>query len=177
VPYSIFQEHEGSKLDIVEGQYVVDPEGFLTLSRTPGNYVAYINDSTQTISPIVPITEYRAQEYKLRKRDCVTLTGRWLDEHYGTQLLQVYTGARNSKFTQYFFGDFADWFTDNGFELVDVPQHGDVIFYNYSDKRVINHIGICIDGTKILHHMPNMYSSLDPLDASRIRKVLRYGNT
>jgi cell wall-associated NlpC family hydrolase len=175
--YSIFQEHEGSKVDIVEGQYVLSPEGFLTLSRTAGNYVAYINDSDQTITPIVPVTEYRAQQYKLRKRDCVTLVGRWLDENFGTQLLQVYTGARNSKFARYFFGDFADWFVDNGFTLVDVPQHGDVIFYRYSDKNVINHIGICIDGNKILHHMPNTYSSLDPLDPSRIIKVLRYGNT
>ena len=177
MPYSIFQEHEGSRLDIVEGQYVLAPEGFLTLSRTPTNYVAYINDSDKTIIPIVPATEYRGQQYKLRKRDCVTLVGRWLDEYYGTQLLQVYTGARNSKFTRYFFGDFADWFIENGFAVVTTPQHGDVIFYQYSDKRVINHVGICIDGNKILHHMPNTYSSLDQLDSSRILKVLRYANT
>ncbi len=175
MPYQSFQEHEGSRVDIVEGKLVLDPGGFLTLSRTPANYTAYIND--KTITPIVPPSEYRAQIYKLRKRDCVTLAGRWLDEYYGTSLLGVYTGARNSKFVRYFFGDFADWFVDNGFSLVAEPQHGDVVFYRYSDANVINHIGICINGDRILHHMPNTYSSLDVLDQSRIIKVLRYGNT
>lgn len=175
--YSDLKDHENDLADIVDGSIVLSPNGFLTISRTIGNYVAYINDTDQTVIPIVPPDEYRGQQYKLRKRDCVTLVGRWLDEYYGTQLLQVYTGARNSKFTRYFFGDFADWFIENGFAVVTTPQHGDVIFYQYSDKRVINHVGICIDGNKILHHMPNTYSSLDQLDSSRILKVLRYANT
>jgi hypothetical protein len=170
--YDELSASEGRTVDVRNGQLVLSDGGFLTLSRTPGLYSAYINDNDKTVTPIVPQSEYKGHAYKLRTRDCVSIVGRWLDENIGTDLLSVYRSASNQKFSRYYFGDFGEWFAENGFDLVDAPQHGDVVFYEVEGMR--NHLGIYLDGGKILHHIPRKYSGVDDVDPALIRRVYRY---
>jgi hypothetical protein len=172
--YDTLKQHIGKKADIVSGSLVVSDSGFLTILSHPANYSVYLDSTNKTVQPIVPREQPRGQVYKLRTRDCVVTVAQWLDNRYGTKLLDVYKSASNTKFYRYYTGDFGDWFKDNGFVLVtdDSQNTGDVLFYgNY------NHIGIRLEDNKILHHLPHKYSSIDVIDDSLIRKVYRYGNS
>jgi hypothetical protein len=172
--YDTLKQHIGKKADIVSGSLVVSDSGFLTILNYPANYSVYLDSTNKTVQPIVPREELRGQIYKLRTRDCVVTVAQWLDSKYGTKLLDVYKNASNTKFYRYYTGDFGDWFKDNGFVLVEdgTQNIGDVLFYgNY------NHIGIRLEDNKILHHLPKVYSSIDDIDNSLIRKVYRYDNS
>ena len=49
------------------------------------------------------------------------------------------------------------------------PIHGDLLVY-----RDALHVGICLDGDKILHHLPLTLSCIDDLDLNQVIKVYRH---
>ena len=75
---------------------------------------------------------------------------------------------------------FEDWIgSNNNFhevELKDVKEH-DLLFYNISGLRMLNHVAVVINNNKeVYHHMINNVSGRYPINYQRkyLRKVMRY---
>ena len=168
----VFWENLGAKADIVQGDLVVTSDGFLTITDSPVMYSLYVDRANGTYTPIVPKDEWRGRLYRSRRKDCVTLAAEWYDKTYGTNTIQSVKSIGINKYRELGTSGFVANIESVGFSKVDdAPQHADVLVY-------INnaHIGVCLEGDKILHHLPNKYSCIDSLDAGQVIGVYRYGN-
>lgn len=159
----------GSKVDICYGDLVISSNGFLTVSTSLDQYALYLDRSSCTATPVIPKNDYRGRVYKLRMRDCVTLTAEWLDRNTGLKAADFVKNITRAQYINLHQSGYLHLLSSLGFVSADTsPMHGDIVVY---EKQI--HIGICIDGDKILHHLPGKYSSIDPLEQSKILGVYR----
>ena len=171
--YEYFKSKLGCKFNIVGGDLVESEKGLLTVSENYSSNVIYLNKLNKTFNLVVPQKSYIGRVYSLRKLDCVTLFAEWLDDHFGSSWGNMYAKYPTREFYRYYKDGMSLWYDDNGFTKVDTPAHGDCIVYEYKPKAV-SHVGICLEGTKILHHLPYKLSCIDSLDSSKIIGVYRY---
>lgn len=173
--YQYFANKLGAKFDIVNGELVESVNGLFIVSDKYTDYVIYLNKLTKTASIVAPQKSFLGRSYRLRHLDCITLFAEWLDDHYGSTWGNIYNKLSNREFYRYYKSGMSLWYEDNGFTQVEKPKHGDCLVYAYKPK-VISHVGICLDGDKILHHLPYKLSSIDSIEPDKIIGVYRYGN-
>ena len=169
--YEYFLNKLGCKFSLVQGEFVEDPNGIFTVSTEFKQYSIYLNKQTKKCTPIAPEKSYLARQYKLRRSDCVTLAFEWLDDYYKINLTQVYKNTSNKVFLKYYTAGMYLWYEDNGFQKVNTVEIGDTLIYEYP-----NHIGVCIEKDRILHHLSSKYSSIDVVDYNKILGCYRYAN-
>lgn len=163
--------HLGAKVDIREGELILSEDGFLTVGESPLPYSLYINQPTNEALPIVPRSDWRGRVYRFRRQDCVTLSAEWYDHTYGTSITPYLAGVGLNLYRDLGQTGFSQHIIAVGFTKVDdSPKHADVLVYGGH-----GHIGICQNGTHILHHLPNKLSCVDPLDESKVMEVYRRG--
>lgn len=176
--YEYYLNKLGSKFSLVRGEFVEDPQGAFTVTTEFKQYSIYVNKQTKKVAPIAPTKSYLARTYVLRKSDCITLMFEWLDDHYNTKYIDFYNSISHRYFLKYYKAGLGCWYEDSGFKKVDIPQAGDCIVYGDSINEVIpnNHVGICVGDNKILHHLPQRYSSIDTIISDKVIGCYRYGN-
>lgn len=174
--YEYFANKINCKFSLVRGEFVEDAEGIFTASFNFAQYSIYLNKQTKTWTPIAPEKSYLARTYILKKSDCITLFTEWLDDRTGTKFGNIYNNISNREFLKYYKSGMRLWYEDNGFIEVAVPRTNDCIVYADTSNDVIpnNHVGVCVDNNKILHHLPNRFSSIDVIDYSKIIGCYRY---
>jgi hypothetical protein len=176
--YEYFANKIGCKFSLVRGEFVEDAEGEFTVSFNFAQYSIYLNKQAKSWTPIAPTKSYLARIYILKKSDCITLFTEWLDDHAGTNFGNIYDNISNREFIRYYKSGMRLWYEDNGFTEVSVPRVGDCIVYGDAINDIIpnNHVGVCVNDNKILHHLPNRFSSIDTIDYSKIIGCYRYAN-
>ena len=175
--YEYFANKIGTKFALVRGEFVENKEGDFTVSLNFAQYSIYLNKQNRTCIPIAPTKSYLARQYVLKKSDCITLFCEWLDDHAGTKFGNIYDNISNKEFLKYYKSGMRLWYEDNNFTEVSIPQVGDCIVYTDSINNIvpINHVGVCVDNDKILHHLPRRFSSIDTIDYNKIIGCYRYG--
>lgn len=176
--YINWNDYIGEKANIVEGNLVVDPQGFLTVSYSIAPYNLLIENNVAT--PLCPKTDFRGRAYRFMRSDCVTLVAEWYDTAIGTDFLtrlktlfgRTYQQLNFSGYTEILesFG-FVEQTTRNSETNFLIYQPQDLVFYEYT-----NHIGVCLDTTAILHHPNGKFSCIDQIIPEKVLKVYRYGN-
>jgi len=176
--YEYYLNKLGSKFSLVRGEFVEDPQGAFTVTTEFKQYSIYVNKQTKKVAPIAPEKSYLARKYVLKRSDCITLFTEWLDDHYGSTYGNIYTKISNKEFLKYYKSGMRLWYEDNGFKEVAYPRLGDCLVYSDSINEVIpnNHVGICVGDNKILHHLPQRYSSIDTIISDKVIGCYRYGN-
>lgn len=157
----------GQRADIVAGEAVLSADGFLTVSKTVAPYTLLIQE--RQVIPVCPPDEYRGRAYRFMRADCASLVVEWMDRNYGTNMveqLRQLVGRRYQELNRFGYEDVVREF---GFVEAGQPMHGDLIFYER-----MGHIGVCLDGSKILHHPNGKFSCIDAFDQSKALKVYRY---
>lgn len=167
--FNYWSSNIGSKVDICEGDLVPSENGFLTVSTSLDQYSLYVDRLSETAVPVIPKSDYRGRVYKLRRSDCVTLAAEWLERNTEIKAAEFVKKISRTQYITLHDSGYLHLLSTLGFSAVDAtPVHGDIIVY---EKQI--HIGICIDGDKILHHLPGKYSSIDRFDQSKILGVYR----
>jgi hypothetical protein len=176
--YSFFADKLGQRFSIVSGVFVQDSLGQFTVSYDFKQYSIYLNRQTKTWSPIAPEKSYLARAYVLKRSDCITLFTEWLDDHLHTSFGNIYNTISNKQFLKYYKSGMRLWYEDNNFCEVTTPRVGDCLVYAEAVTEVIpnNHVGVCVENGKILHHLPGRFSSIDTIDHSKILGCYRYVN-
>lgn len=170
--YKDLQDKVRVRFDIVEGELVESPSGLFIVSKTYQPYSIYLNAHQETFTVIAPEKSYIGRKYRLRISDCITLFAEWLDDNTGSAFGNIYQNLTNKEFYKYYCSGMCYWYLDNGFTEKQVYEHGDVLVYAHA-KGIISHVGICIDGDKILHHIPNKYSCLDLIVPEKVIGVFK----
>lgn len=168
-----WQQHIGEKVDIVRGELVLSPDGFLTVATNPELYTLYVDQTSGICAPVVPKSDLRGRLYKLGFSDCLTLYVDWSDANKGTDLR-----AKLRRITRRVYVDRAslsidDLLIENGFVRIDplTAEWGDMLIF-----ELVNHVGVYLGDGKVLHQLPRMYSSIDTVDLSIVTEAYRYGN-
>lgn len=176
--YEYYLNKLGNRYSLIRGEFVEDPQGLFVASTEFKQYSLYLNKQTKQCIPIAPEKSYLARKYVLKRSDCITLFTEWLDDHYGSTYGNIYNSISNAEFIRYYRAGMRLWYEDNNFTEVSVPRVGDCIVYADSINQVIpnNHVGVCVENNKILHHLPQRYSSIDDIDYNKILGCYRYGN-
>lgn len=165
-------EHVGEKVDIVMGEPVLSPDGFLTVSTSLGMNVLMVDKWRGLVTPVVPRTEWRGRVFQYRNSDCVRLYAEWSDATRGTALVQaVIKSMSRREYVERSQMSLMDSIPAFGFTQVDEPQYGDLLLVGGT-----NHVAVYLGNERILHHPEHKYSSIDVLDRSAILGVYRYGN-
>jgi hypothetical protein len=168
-PQPKWADYIGQKADVVDGDLVLSEDGFLTISKSIAPYVLLVTDGPAI--PICPPEEYRGRPYRFMRADCAKLAAEWTDRNYGTDLLSRLNEITFRNYQDLWRLGYEHVVQELGFTEAPSVAHGDVVFYEY-----MHHIGVCIDGVKLLHHIQNKFSSLDVLDPAKILKVYRYAH-
>jgi hypothetical protein len=172
--YKDFTDKVGMRFDIVEGELQESPSGLFTVSETYRPFSIYLNKQTKQAMIIAPESSYLGRSYGLKKRDCITLFAQWLDEHFNSSFGNIYQKLSHRDFMKYYKGGMSLWYEDNNFQKIESSLiEGDCIVYAYR-PAVISHVGIYLNESKILHHLPEKLSCIDQLDTSKILGVYRY---
>lgn len=169
--YNEFLEKIGSKYDIVNGVLVESDTGVLTVSKNFEQYTIYLNTLSKSVSLIIPEKAYIGRFYLLKKSDCIKLVNEWLDDKLKTtNYLERYKNTDNRTFKKYYSEGVKHAYLDNSFVEVDSQSVSvnDVIVYGNK-----NHVAVCVDTNRILHHMPGKLSCYDQLDTEKILGVYR----
>jgi len=174
--YEYFANKINTKFSLVRGVFVPTPDGEFTVSFNFAQYSIYLNRQTKTWTPIAPEKSYLARAYILKKSDCITLFTEWLDDHCGTNFGNIYNSISNREFLKYYKLGMRLWYEDNGFKEVNNPIVGDCLVYADSSNEAtpLNHVGVCVADSKILHHLPGRFSSIDTIDYTKIIGCYRY---
>lgn len=162
-------EHLGEKVDIVEGELVLSPDGFLTVSASLNMNVLLVNKWEDCVTPVVPSTEFRGRSFKYRSKDCAHLYAEWSDRKLGTSLLPVVRSMSRRDYTERTPFHLEDWLLNNGFTKVDEPAYGDLVLLRY-----VNHVGAYLGDGKVLHHLKDKYSSIDTVELNELQGVYRH---
>jgi cell wall-associated NlpC family hydrolase len=163
--------HLGEKADIVQGELVLSPDGFLTVSTSPGMYVLLVDTWRDVAVPIIPRSEFRGRQYRYRVNDCAKLYAEWSDAVRGTDLVQKVASMSRREYVERTQQSLEDWLLANGFTKVEEPAFGDLILMG-----AFNHVAAYLGDEKVLHHLEKKLSSIDTLDRSAIVGVYRYGH-
>ncbi len=162
-----WEANVGQRADIVAGEVVLSPDGFLTVSKTVSPYALLIQD--KQVIPVCPPHEYRGRAYRFMRADCVSLVAEWMDRNKGTSLIERVRQLAGRRYQELNRFGYEDVVREFGFVEASSAAHGDLIFYDR-----MGHIGVCIEGTKILHHPNGKFSCLDSFDQSKALKVYRH---
>jgi hypothetical protein len=176
--YDFFTNKVGKRFSLVSGLLVEDDLGLFTVSYTFNQYTVYLNKQQKTWAIIAPQKSYLARAYVLKRSDCITLFTEWLDDHLHTSFGNIYNTISNKQFLKYYKSGMRLWYEDNNFCEVATPKVGDCLVYAEAVTEVIpnNHVGVCVENGKILHHLPGRLSSIDTIDHSKILGCYRYVN-
>jgi hypothetical protein len=173
--YQTFKDKVGIRFDIVEGELVESPSGLFTVSTTYQENSIYLNKLTRQAMLVIEKGSYIGRSYKLRLSDCTSLWTTWLDSNKGSNYYNVYKTMGNRDFMVWFRAGMCSYFETQPFVKIntDSLQEGDCLVYSFNDI-IDSHVGIYIADDKILHHLPNKFSSLDFVDRSKIKGAYRY---
>jgi len=175
--YEYYLNKLGCTYSLVRGEFVEDTKGIFTVSTEFKQYSIYLNKQNSSCIPIAPTKSYLARSYVLKRSDCITLFAEWLDDHSGTTFGNIYNNISNREFLKYYKSGMRLWYEDHGFTEVGVPRIGDCLVYTDSINETVplNHVGVCVDKNKVLHHLPGRFSSIDTIDYSKVIGCYRYG--
>lgn len=163
-------DHIGQRADIVNGELVLAEDGFLEITDKLKLYSLYLDRSARSAALLIPKEDWRGREYRFRVQDCVVLTCLWMDDYCGSDTLSHARRVTRAEYIELNKNGYDHILEQAGYVLQDRdPIHGDLLVY---ENHV--HIGVCIDGDKILHHMPDKLSCIDVLDPALILKVFRH---
>ncbi|MGO7308769.1 NlpC/P60 family protein [Rhizobium ruizarguesonis] len=102
------------------------------------------------------------KKFKYGKQDCFTLLRNFYIDNFGITLPNY---ARPKEFWLNGLNLYTDLYRKNGFVTLDCHpseyQTGDV-FLMMINSAVANHVGVLVDSNKILHHLWNRLSIVEP---------------
>lgn len=162
-------EHLGEKADIVRGECVLSPDGFLTVSTSPDMNVLLVDKWAGTVTPVVRRSEYRGRGFRYRVADCAHLYAEWSDNERGTDLMAKVNEMSRRDYVTRTPHPLEDWLLENGFTKVETPEYGDLVLLGY-----VNHVGAYLGDNKVLHHLQDKFSSIDTIELSELKGVYRY---
>lgn len=163
--------HIGRKVDIVEGEFVLSDDGFLTVSKSPVMYSLYIDQATDFAVPIVPKSDFRGRPYRIGRSDCLTLFVEWSDAVMGTNLREKLNAISRRTYMERVAESIHDLLIDAGFSQIDPSDavRGDMLVYKH-----INHVCAYLGDQQILHILPRKWSSIDTIDFAQVTEAYRY---
>lgn len=173
--YDEYKNKIGTRYTFVQGEIVEDADGEVVVSNTPKLNTIYLNNRDRTATLMVDPKLYVGRRWKLFTSDCVSVAAEYLDDHIGTSLKRV---RPRREYDKYFKEGMCQWFEDHGFKEVAIAdmQPNDVLVFDY-DEGIITHVCVYLGDGKVLHHMSNKYSSIDPLgDVDSVLGVYRYAD-
>lgn len=173
--YNYFIQKLNSRFDIVNGELQETEKGKFIVTTNFIQYSIYLNPITKTWAILAPYKSYLGRKYLLRYSDCITLNGEWLDDHYGTNYINVYKNFSRKEFSNFFKTGLTHWYLSNGFYSVTDPKPGDTLLYAWRPNYT-THVGVYLENNKILHHIPHRLSSIDICDSNKIIEIFRYGS-
>jgi hypothetical protein len=161
IGYEELLSHRGERVSFSDGEVVLDPSGGIVVSDVFMRNSLYLAEGK--ITPVVDRELYFGRVYRLRSSDCITLSLEWVKDQTGVDLLPKYFGLS--------FADFrrnSDCMSEKVEEwgFVKDPD-GPLAWYPVEENR--NHFGI-IQEDKIIHHLPQRYSSIDVVDVSHVKE-------
>ena len=164
------EERIGQRAVIVIWEFVPSDYGFLEVTDSLQSLCLHGDRNGRTGAPSIPKTDWRGREYRFRTQDCVVLTCLWMDDYCGSDTLSHARRVTRAEYIELNENGYDHILERAGYVLQDrTPIHGDLLVY---DNHV--HIGVCIDGDKILHHKPDKRSCIDVIDPTLILKVFRH---
>jgi cell wall-associated NlpC family hydrolase len=117
----------------------------------------------------VPPLEGR--KYSYSHSNCYTLVRDYYKLTYGRTLTN-YKLTTPTAYLEDGWNEFYKYFNTEGFTKVDLPKQGDVLLLKIGKTGLgceANHCGIYIEDNKILHHLSNNLSKIEPL-TERLRR-------
>jgi hypothetical protein len=174
--YEIFLNKIGKKFNVVNGEFVEDSDGILTVSTSPFNNSIYLNTLNNTWLVVSDLLI--GIPYRIARDDCATLCARYLDKHFGSKIEEKLFSLTLKEWTNYIKLGGETLIKEVGGYEVNLSQlkEKDVVSYEIEDSRITSHLAVYLGNNKILHHVPNKYSSIDDIDMSKVKRVFRYGN-
>lgn len=173
--YEDYADKIGTRYTFSQGEIVEAADGEIEVSNTARLNTIFINKKDRKATLIVDPKIYIGREWRLFTSDCVSVAAEYLDDHIGTNLKRI---RPRREYDKYFKEGMCQWFKDHGFIEVMATdiQTNDVLVFDYGEG-IITHVCVYLGEGKILHHMSNKYSSIDPLDdPSSVLGVFRYAN-
>ncbi len=168
---SELREHVGKRVNIVKGLCVLHDEGDFIISEEFGPERMWIQPEGK--AQCITKKPFIGRVYRLGIVDCVTL----VCEYYKSDsLLKFYHKMSRQELLELQRATVMAWldsderFTDVGMDYVP----GDCLVYAHTERMHANHIGIAVEGNKILHHLPGKLSCVDALDMPKVLKGYRY---
>jgi hypothetical protein len=170
--YKEFYNKIGSKVTISNGSLVLDDNGFLLVSNTPAPGTIFI-DNFKKSAQLIPLkNDLRGVGWNLFTNNCAICCAKWHDNKFGTKLLPEFRGLTSAEKQIVMETGYDSIFKDYGFEEVSEISTGCILVYEFN-----NHLAIVIDNNTILQHLARKYSSIDPLDLTKVQKILCYSKT
>jgi|JYMV01.1.fsa_nt_gi hypothetical protein len=164
-------KHIGEHVTIINGKYSLASTGDFIISEDFGMERVWLPKEGKP--QCITTQPFIGRSYRLGKVDCVTLVCEYLKSD---SLLKFYKGLsleallKLQRSTVMAWLDSDSRFTDVGNDYV----AGDCVVYTYTKQMHANHIGIVMPEGKILHHLPNKVSCIDPLNSVKVEKGYRF---
>lgn len=164
-------KHLGERVNIVNGKCRLDEDGEFLISDSFGSERIWVPKEGKV--QCITSQPFVGRNYRITKVDCITLVCEHLKSNalirwYKSLGLELVLKMQKSTVKAWLESD--DRFTAVGMDYVD----GDVLVYAHTDNMRGNHIGIACPGNKILHHLPNKFSSIDDVDTSKVVMGYRF---
>lgn len=169
--YNTFKDKVGTKYTVEWGEFVESEYGEFEVSTSPGVNKIVLAKMQQ--AAFVSSDLWVGRAWKLKTSDCAALCAAYVDKQFGSNYSEVMRGYSLKKWGEYFHRGMVAWLEDFGMprvELADRQMH-DVVVYDYDGDHNM-HIGIFLGNDKILHHLPNKFSSIDVIDFTETEKFL-----
>jgi len=167
--YTELKEHLGERVNIVEGEYVLNTDGSFIITVYFANEAIWLTPDGDinciTSQPFV------GRKYQMGK--CISL----VCEYIGGDILSFYNSVGLKDLMRLRDISIIKWITDDSrFEEIslDSAMVGDCLVYNHSEDAKGNHMGILHSEGKILHHLPGKLSCVDTFNPDKLLGVFRY---
>jgi hypothetical protein len=167
--YELVVNNIGKYISIIDGEPVLLDTGSFIISDTLKANSVYVDKFTKTATLVPGKYQYTGYCWNVLNSNCATLCARWLDDTNGTKLLSAILSLSIEHRLKVYKHGYEDILYQYGFSDSSIPSPGCIVRYQYD-----NHIGILLDNGRILHHLANKYSSIDILDANKIKSILCY---
>jgi len=171
--YDTYSAKIGSKYTVAWGELVEAEDGEFEVSKTASKNRIVISDFAKTAQLSAERDLWIGRQWALKKSDCATLAAEYQDKQFNSNYTEIMNSYSLRKGGEYFHRGMVAWLEDVGMPRVALEdrQLHDVVVYDYDGDHNM-HIGIYLGDNKLLHHLPNAFSSIDVLDFSETEKFL-----
>ena len=174
--YEDYIDHIGEHFNIQQGLIQLIQNGDFCITDRAEAGVLYLDHASKKAILIPRLNQYVGWEYNRGTSDCVSLALQWFDDMQGTKYTPVYLNTSKQRFLECYKKKIAYCMGEYNFYEVTENQlgkRGDFLVYLYNGANK-NHIGVDLGNGTLLHHMPNLLSSIDTIEPDKVYKRFRH---